>query len=234
MKNLFFLFIIPIFYLIARDLNFERLYVNVNDCLKGSKCFQAVASSFLIEKGKSQDEYIPSKIHDYKKETAWCVSKNQGIAEFIYVPYQNKASINKYKEILQRGDYYSLFTIVNGFAKNEDLFLANNRVKKVSIEVQEIGYTMSVSGPDTATGTDIYIDDGPLLNSIHEIELADTMDEQKFKLKIVPKSKKDLNLQMDLLFKIIIKEIYPGSKYKDTCISDAGFSILVPEKNKPQ
>ncbi|BDA77552.1 hypothetical protein LPTSP3_g04820 [Leptospira kobayashii] len=225
------LLIFPTLFVEARDLNFEKLYVNVNDCLKGRECFQAVASSFLIEKGKPQDEYIPPKIHDYKKETAWCVSKNQGIAEFIYVPYQNDPSINEYKEILQRGDYYSLFKVTNGFARNKDLFLANNRVKKVSIEVQEVGYTMSVSGPDTAAGTDIKIYEGPLFNSLHEIELMDTMDEQKFKLKIIPKLKKDPYLQMDLLFKIIIKDIYPGSKYKDTCISDASFSIVVPEKN---
>ncbi|WP_411823790.1 NADase-type glycan-binding domain-containing protein [Leptospira sp. 'Mane'] len=228
MKYLIFLLVVPMLYLAARDRDFEKLYVSVNYCLK-NKCGQAIASSFLIEKGKPKEEYSPLNVNDSIKETAWCMSKNQGIGEYIYVRYQNDVTINEYEKIEKR-DYYSLFTIVNGFAKNKDLFLANNRVKRVSIEAQEIAYTPSVSGPDTAAGTDIYIDDGPLFNSVHEIELADTMEEQKFRLKIIPKSKKDLNLQMDLLFKIVIKEIYPGSKYKDTCISDASFSIVAPEK----
>jgi hypothetical protein len=242
MKYLFFLLVVPVLCLLAKDrrtraFEFEKLYATVNDCYNKDRCHQAIASSFLVEKGKPKDEYSPGKINDSSnqdwRETAWCVSKNQGVREYIYVPYQNRQSINKYKykDIWERGGSDSLFIIINGVGKSKDLFLANNRVKRVSIEVQEIAYTMSVSGPDTIAGTDIHIDEGPLLNSIHEIELADTMEEQEFKLKIIPKSKKDPNLHMDLLFKITIKEIYPGSKHKNTCISEANF-LMVPLNKK--
>ncbi|MCW7459938.1 hypothetical protein ND856_07805 [Leptospira bandrabouensis] len=217
----------------ARDLTFEKLYATVNACYKNQKCKQPVASSFLIENGKPKDEYSPEKIHDNigekGKDTAWCVSKNQGIGEYIYIPYQNLQGINQYNNIWKRREYFSLFTVVNGFAKSESLYLSNNRVKKITIEVKEIAYTMAVSGPETIAGTDIIVYDGPLLNSIHEVELADSMEEQTFKLKIIPKSTKDGYNQMDLLFKVIINEIYPGSKYKDTCISTASFTMLNPE-----
>jgi hypothetical protein len=227
------LFFIAVLSLETRDRNFEKLYVTVNSCIK-EQCYQPISSSFLLEKGKPKDEYSSQKAHDYKKETAWCVSKNQGLGAYVYMPYHNDVSINEYKRILKK-DYYSLFTIVNGFAKNQELFYSNNRVKKVLIEVQEIAYSASdnkeinvnIGGRDEG----FYIADGPIPNSVHEIELADTMEEQKFRLKIIPKSKKDPYLQMDLLFKIVIKEIYPGSKYKDTCISEAAFEMVAPSKN---
>ncbi|TGN20827.1 NADase-type glycan-binding domain-containing protein [Leptospira idonii] len=235
MRYVLFTLSLSIVPLCARDFAFEKLYGTVNHCYK-KECRKAIASSFLIEKGKPKGEYSPDKIQDFRNEnwrdTAWCVSKNQGIGEYIYVSYSNNPRLNKYKDIWKREGYSFSFTIINGFVKNKDLFLANNRVKKIAIEVQEIAYTMSVQGPDTITGTDIEIFDGPILNGVHEIELVDKMDEQEFKINVVPVSKRDGYLQMDLLLKMTIKEIYPGNKYKDTCISDARFEMVVPEDKK--
>ncbi|TGN20830.1 NADase-type glycan-binding domain-containing protein [Leptospira idonii] len=221
--------------LFARDSAFEKLYGSVNHCYNND-CRKVIGSSFLVEKGKPKDEYSPDKLQDFKnknwKETAWCVSKNQGIGEYVYIPYWNDESKSGYADILKRKDYYVSLTIINGFAKNSDLFIANNRIKKVSIEVQEVAYTMSVAGSETIPGTDVKIKDGPLLNSIHEIEFADTMEQQEFKLKIAPKSRKSEYLEMGLLFKITLKEIYPGTKYKDTCMSAAMIEMIVPADKK--
>ena len=86
--------------------------------------------------------------------------------------------------------------IFNGYLKSKDLWRDNSRVKKFKV------YTNN--------------------NLIAVLELKDTMAQQEFE--ITPVSSKVKNKDLILRFEIV--EVYPGSKFKDTAITELYFSGL--------
>lgn len=177
------LMIFPLFILFARDRKFDQLYEKVN--IENIP----IASSFLLEKGKSKKEYSGEKINDRNYDTAWCVSKNQGIRESIYLSFPNDFSYGTYDN-LAINDFPISFALFNGFSKTEDLFFANNRVKRILIEFTEIPYSFATG--DFTLKEDINLHGEPILNRIHEFSLIDSKELQtiSFKLKSKQKIKK--------------------------------------------
>lgn len=176
-----------------------------------------VASSYLIEPKKPKDFYSPDKITDSKNNTAWVVNKNQGIGEFIY--FRVLGEVFKVSEIKNTTLKQEL-EIINGYAENEKLFKANNRVKKVTLDIYEITWTFT-------RFEDLIILDKPILSASYEFEIKDTLVPQKYEFKL--KTKRDpLSKKGDDIFfmaKLTIREIYPGDKHKDTCISEASVTL---------
>lgn len=90
--------------------------------------------------------------------------------------------------------YYNTLTglyIVNGYAKNEELFKANSRVKKLKL---------------TLDGKEEYI-----------IELEDTMNPQLIDIVYKQEPSFEVFNPIEATFEIL--EVYPGEKYEDTCIT---------------
>ena len=83
------------------------------------------------------------------------------------------------------------FYIVNGYAKNEKLFKANSRVKKLKL---------------TIDGTKEYI-----------LELEDTMNPQLFDIRYEQEPNLDKLDAIKAEFEIL--EVYKGEKYEDTVIT---------------
>jgi hypothetical protein len=87
--------------------------------------------------------------------------------------------------------------IMNGFGKNTDLFRKNSRIKSIRME--------------------LYADDGLKLDEKPTIEttvLNDTMEFQSLKFSKEHRVK---------LLKLITVDLYKGSKYDDTCMTELGF-----------
>ena len=90
--------------------------------------------------------------------------------------------------------YYNTLTgfyIVNGYAKNEEVFKANSRVKKLKL---------------TLDGKEEYI-----------IELEDTMNPQLIDIVYKQDPSFEVFNPIEATFEIL--EVYPGDKYEDTCIT---------------
>ena len=81
------------------------------------------ASSYLIEKSRY---YNPENAIDNDTSTAWIegLKENDGIGEFIEFSSENTFRVDK-------------IDIINGFTKSQDLYMKNNRVKKITLEFSD-------------------------------------------------------------------------------------------------
>ncbi len=157
---------------------------------------RAEASSELTSTGNSYD-YAADNIYDNNPATSWVESApGNGIGEYVelFLTYGNKAWYDLHK--------IDKIGIINGFAENEQLFYSNNRVKTIRLEFDSYQYVNS------------QLDDSVYQSIINEsiiIELEDTMEMQYyfFDEPIIAKS-----------IKIIIEDVYAGSKWDDTCIAE--------------
>ncbi len=169
---------------------------NVYISLPPPSLFRLSASSELHE--DKNDKYTVKNLTDGDPSTAWVEGKKgSGINEYIKFycppPPEDTDMINIYSA-------YKIDSlgIINGYAKNESVFYNNNRVKKIRIEYKN----------------DIFREENPYNMKppeIYEYILKDTMDMQylAFPEPIYMSS-----------IKISILEVYKGSKWDDTCISE--------------
>jgi len=178
---------------------------------------EPAASSELVEKGLPKDFYGAKKAFDGKVETAWVEGvEGDGIGEYIIFNL-NFASIPGYDEFEDKNKYIEVeLTIVNGVAKNKKLYEMNNRVKKAILEVYEAEVAIRQIDPWVLSEQE------PILNTTFVLNLKDDMKPKKFLLRFRPKQKPIYGLSSSFLCigKLIIKEVYPGTKYKDTGISE--------------
>jgi len=140
------------------------------------------ASSVFIETINDIARYHPIKIDDGRKDTCWAEgSPGNGIGEWIEFSWEKPRDI-------------SGFTIIPGFAKDENVWNANSRPKTVELV--------------------FYNGDGEILRE--EFNIDDSMKTQKFFLKNgTIKNVKKVVLN--------IKAVYTGTKYNDLCISELNF-----------
>lgn len=205
----FFLFN-PLFYLNAKDSQMgtskEHLAEENLHALKKGGSITISRSSILASSylgfGKN-NTYYPSNIIDQDLKTAWCAgNKSNGIGEVIVLPSAANSD-----------DYLEIFP---GFGKSKQLFLENNRLRKVRVFTAKNVTTSNQSEKIKPTKNQIEL----VHLSDKEVELDDNF---KFQSLDLPKPKKDDPEGERIAVGIEILSIYPGSKYKDTCISEVRF-----------
>lgn len=206
--------LIFMFYLSLYAQNEMSIIDRYFDEIVSSKFEKVLASSFLIEKGMPKDYYAPKKAFDGNVNTAWVEGvEGDGIGEYIVFPINILGS--RYD---QKPPKINL-KIVNGYAKIEKLFSINNRVKKILFEVYEAPITF-VSNAETGDYSFRRINK-VLLSFSTLINLKDDRSEQGFsytlKLQHTPSKREKI---YGLMGKLTIIDIYPGTKMKDTCISE--------------
>ncbi|MBE8364264.1 NADase-type glycan-binding domain-containing protein [Leptospira borgpetersenii] len=185
------------------------------------KCFARdehkvlVASSTLIEKGKPKNYYGPNNIDDQYIDTAWGVSKNQGIGEWIYTYNDVDSNKNSYEQLAGKSQK-NYFSFLNGLAKDATSFQENGRIKKVRIDVYEL--EGAEDGLDFKDPLRVYSD--PIENDSFELELKDTPEEQTFEREIFTKIKPKRFFSRNLFFKLTILETYPGTKSKNVFLTE--------------
>lgn len=146
----------------------------------------AVASSFLSPQGSNT--YEADNIISHNRENAWVEGvEGDGVGEYISIS-------KRYERGGNYGEWDCFFfpdlCIVNGMAKNEQAWKANNRVKKLKM----------------------YFND----EYICDLELLDTMKPQYISLSGLHLS---ANNGENSVFKFEIADVYKGDKYDDTVIT---------------
>ena len=103
--------------------------------------------------------------------------------------------------------------IVNGYAKNREIFLANNRIRKIMISA----FTIHLPRQGHVTESFVPVEFLAEISSF-SCELKDTWTAQE----VAPPSgwKRKLADQCQYALEIEILTVYPGAKYDDTCISE--------------
>ena len=177
---------------------------------------EPIASSELKEKGMPKDFYSAKKAFDDKIETAWVEgAEGDGINEYIMFYLIFGDHYPTYKEYKKK-DIEVKITIINGVAKNKRIWEMNNRIKKAELEIYEAVVDIRQIDPWIVCAQE------PILNTTFILNIKDDMKPQKFLLKFKPKQ---LGIAKDIesflcIGKLIIKEVYPGTKYKDTGVSE--------------
>lgn len=169
------------------------------------------ASSTLVEKGKAKDTYAPWKVIDGDPGTAWVEGKgDEGIDEFLVFGYGFEAM--RFIEILP------------GFARNDNLFKANNRPKDIVIMLVKLDSGMEIRKID-----DLKNDKVKVIKE-YSLRLDDERKYQRFMLKGFEEvidsyyNGKVFGTRLNLL--LFIKSVYRGSKDNDTCFSEIKFIHL--------
>ncbi len=168
---------------------------------------RARASSVLIEKNKRRSFYGAHRAVDRKISTAWCTGKNNGVGESLRV---------RFEEVQANAVY-----IFNGYGASRRLYEANNRIKDVDITLlrcngrkQTIRRRLprNLCFGDTSRCGDLdkkcikraqrfcRLRDGESGLPEHEVQ------------HIPPGCITGVVLR--------IRSVYPGRKYKDTCIAE--------------
>lgn len=155
-------------------------------------------------------------ISDGDKNTAWCgASKNSGINEFVLFNVRELDEFGfysgfNYDSAIRKGIDIRLL-ISNGLCSSEKDFHKFNRAKKALIQFYEVA---KIVGQDS-----IIIDGLPIFLSQATIELDDSILEQSFDFHI-DLDKKKITSTPDVIMKFTILDVYPGTDYDDTCISE--------------
>ncbi|MZQ74725.1 MAG: hypothetical protein GT589_01020 [Peptoclostridium sp.] len=150
--------------------------INETDEPVGYISFNNVKASSELAESKQAD-YIAQNTRDSVKETAWVEGRSgNGIGEWILF------ADNSQKEI-------SAIEILSGYHKNKDLYLKNNRVKKIGIEFSDGSYIESALEDSFGMSNTITLEQPVKTSSV----------------------------------KLTILDVYGGTKYQDTCISEIDF-----------
>jgi hypothetical protein len=172
-------------------------------------------SSVLIEEGKAEDTYELSKLNDNDLSTAWVEGvKGAGIGEYVL---QQIYVLNENMGWLEEFDYGNnkrvkvILKINDGFCKNEILFKKNNRVKNARITIYD--------APLVVGQNNTYVEAEPILLKNVVIALTDSMNEQSFEFVIELRNDYKLD-QPAVILKFTILDVYKGTSYDDTCISE--------------
>jgi len=153
-------------------------------------------------------------LRDENLETAWCYTGSGAAKASVYLMAQPMHVAARH--FLNAEREFEL-TIVNGFAFSEEIYLANNRIKKGILELFEARLGESADA-ENILGSE------PVLNGSWEIDFEDKQITQQ--ARIVTKSKllqATKYSEILLMARFTVIETFPGSRYTDTCISELHF-----------
>lgn len=177
----------------------------------------------LIEKGKPVSFYGPHNAVDESYKTSWCAGAGKGAGEWIKVAFKPTAagSVN----------------VLNGYGRTMGLYLANNRVKDYElIATARDGKITKVKGtfPDSSLCLrSEFVLEGYCSNhgntkgtpQWRECMRKELLKECKDVMGNRPGDTIELGSNQCLVgFELKILSVYPGTKYKDTCIGSMELS----------
>jgi hypothetical protein len=173
------------------------------------------ASSVLKETGKPDNYYQYKNVIDGEPNTAWVPAKPGGIGEFIYDLIAIEEGMSYYKDYQGKQIPMEIF-FINGYAKTDELFQKYNRVKKGLLECYE-GHVIPAQDNDHLAKM--------VLNATYEFTFDDTIKPQRREFALKPRLYKPEDWEYKsaafrFMCKFTIKEIYPGTKYNHTPISE--------------
>ena len=159
---------------------------------------QATASSELAS---VSERYCADNVVHENREFAWAEgAEGVGIGEYIVYDQivASQGLIEGNGNHIRAGNFYcedgyidyTQICIVNGYARDEQVWQENGRVKTFMMYVYDQPYAL--------------------------LELEDTIDPQYF---TIPQGDIRVANGEEVTFKFVIEEVYPGTVYEDTCIT---------------
>lgn len=178
---------------------------------------KAFASSVLIEAGKNKNMYLPEKAVDGKIDTFWCEGKeDDGVGETLEL---------KFNPSLVEG-----IRIGNGVLLNQKYHSLNNRIKNYEITYLLLnGKSKVVSGvfSDTSCSDSCREQnlDGKALQECQLENKNKCLFERIGEDTFAGGNSIEFNGEFQCLIGIQLKirSVYPGKKFKDTCVSEIRF-----------
>lgn len=139
---------------------------------------------------QGENSYAVDMLKDDACQTAWVEGVN-GDGIGEYLEFEYRYDIAYEQSAEYSCKYADAFLIANGYQKSETSFFENNRVKKLKMYINGKAYCW--------------------------IKLKDEMGVQKLNLRFIKKLGKKTNT---IKIKFEIAEVYKGTKYNDTAISE--------------
>jgi len=159
---------------------------------------------YRIRVSNEQRKYPVSNLDDLDFNTAW-IAVNGGINEKITIEFTEPVTVKR-------------LLVVNGYHKNGNTYIENNRIKSMTVNITEVYSWMDENNKeingDTINRTEyisfepqqyqpLYFENIRVHPDVYGLELNQYYSRNKA-------------VQIEL----IISDIYSGSKYNDTCISE--------------
>lgn len=156
-----------------------------------------VISSKTLVSGKS-GRYSVKNLFDGDRITAWVTGfEKKEIGQLL-------SGDGHLRVIFDKPVYVSFIRIANGYQKNRRLYLANQRVKEMSVEKVIMGgrsYPFSTM-----------------------VRINDSMDEQRISMTEGWTTALNMFRTKEIIFSV--SDVYGGASYDDLCISEIGIDIL--------
>ena len=183
-------------YFLAKEKNQEWLYGR---------------SSSLIDNYKDKGFYERSKLCDGDLNTVWVEGvRGDGIGEYIFLPIFDEDGA--FFDYCADKNIKITLKINNGYCSSKDLFYANNRVKQAKITIYTIPVSFNQAGDVSAVHDCIE-------ENSEAIYLEDKTDLQNFFFEICLFNRAVYHIPF-VVMKFEILDVYKGTKYDDTCISE--------------
>jgi len=199
------------------------------------------SSSVLKEKGRPDTFYGADKATDGNQKTSWCSGNKNPEGEWLSVQLREDKTV-----------YSNRIHVFHGVGANRILYGQNNRIKDFELIVtQKNGKITRHKGKfnDTACGEpDPRYCDAEAYetgnNKNREVVYDNCIKESRKECFAWPETYGNFSGEEVVLhdpvcikeIKIIIKSVYPGSKYRDTCITEisAQNSLYMSDEEKKQ
>ena len=158
----------------AAEAETEEGFSNLTETIEyGMPIFTSVTATSELSP-EAGNQYHASNVYDGEKNTAWVEGvAGDGIGESISFSADREQKVSGLK-------------ILNGYCKSLDVYMKNNRVKKIHITFSDGTEKMAELADNFGEVTDIRLDEPVICSGIT----------------------------------ISITEVYKGSKYDDTCVSE--------------
>lgn len=191
-----------------------------------SEKIKASASSVLVEPGKSKTRYSAEKAMDGTKDTFWCEGKeDDGIGETITLSW---------KPTLIEG-----FLVAHGVLLNRSYYELNNRIKDYEATVMfSTGRSKVIKGSFSDRSCQNVCEsmrlDEKELKQCEQKRKNECIFEKVGEGYMVGGEGIDGAYGCSTGIKIKILSVYPGKKFKDTCISEILLSVPDPKDLEEQ
>ena len=170
-------------------------------------------SSVLLEANKDTDFYEWKNLVDKNEGTAWVEGVNgAGIGEYVCL---DVLCLDEYDTLVgfnhEDGEVKIHFNINNGYCKNEILHKKNNRVKDARVRIYDIPISVNMNNT--------YVKGSPKKIYDEKIHLKDILTKQNFLFNVtIPQNDECYSTMLLLEFEIL--DVYKGTDYDDTAISE--------------
>lgn len=167
-----------------------------------AKLYEKYGTGYIVtatsEMREGSTVYSANNLRDKNCKTVWV---------------ESKPDFGKNEKIkIECSGWVTQLLVVNGFRKSEKTYYENNRVKKIALYVDgtRLGEMTFPDRPYHQVDMSNILDEGELLNLNSDFFAKNNSKVMSKAGAFCPKE----NIEIEIL------EVYPGTKYNDTCISD--------------